>query len=94
MGLGQYNSLGEYCCPHTASSVFLILVCPDLLVLYLVVEVAGEPIVEPGWLDVAGGCRLLGQPIIVALFVDLHRQMTHLGDKGEPETLQYPVGKK
>ena len=24
-GLGQYNSLGEYCDPHTASSVFLIL---------------------------------------------------------------------
>ena len=23
MGLGQYNSLGEYCGPHTASSVFL-----------------------------------------------------------------------
>ena len=28
MGLGQYNSLGEYCGPHTASSVFLILVFP------------------------------------------------------------------
>ena len=26
MGLGQYNSLGEYCVPHTASSVFLILI--------------------------------------------------------------------
>ena len=26
MGLGQYNSLGEYCDPHTASSVFLILI--------------------------------------------------------------------
>ena len=26
MGLGQYNSLGEYCDPHTASSVFLVLV--------------------------------------------------------------------
>ena len=25
MGLGQYNSLGEYCDLHTASSVFLIL---------------------------------------------------------------------
>ena len=25
MGLGQYYSLGEYCGPHTASSVFLIL---------------------------------------------------------------------
>ena len=25
MGLGQYNILGEYCGPHTASSVFLIL---------------------------------------------------------------------
>ena len=22
-GLGQYNGLGEYCCPHTASSVFI-----------------------------------------------------------------------
>ena len=26
MGLDQYNNLGEYCGPHTASSVFLILV--------------------------------------------------------------------
>ena len=25
MGLGQYDGLGEYCGPHTASSVFLIL---------------------------------------------------------------------
>ena len=25
MGLGQYDSLGEYCGPHTASSVFLII---------------------------------------------------------------------
>ena len=24
VGLGQYDSLGEYCGPHTASSVFLI----------------------------------------------------------------------
>ena len=28
MGLGQYDSLGEYCGPHTASSEFLILVWP------------------------------------------------------------------
>ena len=26
MGLGQYNSLGEYCSPHAASFVFLILI--------------------------------------------------------------------
>ena len=26
MGLDQYNGIGEYCGPHTASSVFLILV--------------------------------------------------------------------
>ena len=26
MGLGQYNSQGEYCGPHTASSVVLILI--------------------------------------------------------------------
>ena len=25
MGLGQYNSIGEYCGPRTASSVFVIL---------------------------------------------------------------------
>ena len=30
MGLGQYNSLGEYCGPHTASSMFLILVFPPI----------------------------------------------------------------
>ena len=28
MGLGQYNSYGEYCGPHTAYSVFLILFSP------------------------------------------------------------------
>ena len=26
MDLGQYDSQGEYCCPHTSSSVFLILI--------------------------------------------------------------------
>ena len=26
MGLGHYNSLGEYCHPHNASSVFLIII--------------------------------------------------------------------
>ena len=26
MGLSQYNSLEEYCDPHTASSVFLIVI--------------------------------------------------------------------
>ena len=26
MGLGQHDSLGEYCDPHTTSSVFLMLV--------------------------------------------------------------------
>ena len=26
MGVGQYDSLGEYCGPHTASSVFLIII--------------------------------------------------------------------
>ena len=30
MGLGQYNSLGEYRGPHTASSMFLILLPIDL----------------------------------------------------------------
>ena len=29
MGLGQYDSLGEYCGPHTASSVFLILILTE-----------------------------------------------------------------
>ena len=28
MGAGQYNSLGEYCVPHTASEVFLIIIYP------------------------------------------------------------------
>ena len=31
MGLGQYNSLGEYSGPHTASSVFLILISPCVI---------------------------------------------------------------
>ena len=28
MGLGQYDGHGEYCSPHTASSVFLIVMFP------------------------------------------------------------------
>ena len=31
MGLGQFNSLGEYCDPHTAYSVFLILILRIIL---------------------------------------------------------------
>ena len=29
MDLGQYNNLGEYCRPHTASEVFLVLIFCD-----------------------------------------------------------------
>ena len=32
MGLGQYDSVGEYCGPHTASSVFLILLVYHLCI--------------------------------------------------------------
>ena len=32
-GLGQYNSLGEYCDPHTPSSVFLILIAIMILLI-------------------------------------------------------------
>ena len=37
MGLGQYNSLGEYCGPHTAASVIIILslFCIRNMTLYL-----------------------------------------------------------
>ena len=31
MGIGQYNGLGAYCGPHTASEVFLILRRPAQL---------------------------------------------------------------
>ena len=34
ISLGQYNELEEYCDPHTASSVLLILV-PNVQVIYL-----------------------------------------------------------
>ena len=37
MGLGQYNSLGEYCDPHTASSVFLIFIFYPIVVLKVMV---------------------------------------------------------
>ena len=30
MGLDEFNSLGEYCDPHTAFSVFLILLLVDI----------------------------------------------------------------
>ena len=39
MGLGQYDSQGEYCDPHTASSVFLILVLTPFESLYIVFPV-------------------------------------------------------
>ena len=46
MGLGQYNGLGEYCDPHTASSVFLILIYTDpcglSLLTFAVLSVGGE----------------------------------------------------
>ena len=41
MGLGQYNSLGEYYDPHTASSVFLILIF-TLLEIQIECSVTGE----------------------------------------------------
>ena len=34
MGLGQYDSLGEYCVPHTASFMFLILISMYLSVIH------------------------------------------------------------
>ena len=34
MGLGQYDSLGEYCGPHTASSVFLILLAAAVFTVF------------------------------------------------------------
>ena len=40
MGLGQYNSPGEYCDPHTASSVFLILL---LMSKYMPTDIRGTP---------------------------------------------------
>ena len=36
MGLGQYDSLGKYCDPHTASSVFLILASTSTAILFAV----------------------------------------------------------
>ena len=44
MGLGQCNSLGEYCVPHTASSVFL-----TLLIFFLSIDL--------GQYDVFGSLR-------------------------------------
>ena len=39
-GLGQYDGLGEYCCPHTAPSVFLIIIsmCAHLLTLRSIIN--------------------------------------------------------
>ena len=34
MGLGWHDSIGEYCGPHTASSVFLILVLRSCFIFY------------------------------------------------------------
>ena len=47
MGLGQFDSLGEYCGPHTASSVFLILLQPTGSEESGVLEVGSIPVAIP-----------------------------------------------
>ena len=52
MGLGQYNSLGEYCDPHTAASVFHIL---TLLSKYLIPSINSFPLSRALALSQNGG---------------------------------------
>ncbi len=61
------------------------------LVLNLEVEVSREPVVEEPGLDVCRGDGLRRHPVLVPLLVDLHRDVRHLSDEGEPEALQRPA---
>ena len=42
MGLGQYNNLGEYCDPYTASPVFLILLLATYVRGFMIKMTSGE----------------------------------------------------
>ena len=55
----------------------------------LEVEVACEPVVEGGPLDVARGERLQLEPVALAVLVDLHRNVVRLAHPHEPVALQH-----
>ena len=59
--------------------------------LHLVVEVAGEPVVEPRPLDVTRRRRLSLEPRLLLVVIDPHRDVVTLRDEHEPEALEQPV---
>ncbi len=64
------------------------------LVLDLEVEVSREPVVEEALRHVGGGDGLRDEPRLVALLVDLHREVRHLRHECEPEAVEHPVRKR
>ena len=60
----------------------------NLLVLYLVVEMTGEPVVEKGLLNVAGPSKLHGNPVPALVRVNVHGQVADLGHPCEPVALE------
>ena len=55
---------------------------------YLEVEMPCEPVVERAGVDVTCGLELNREPVLIEIFVDFHRQMTHLGHPRKPVALQ------
>ncbi len=62
-----------------------------LLMLYLEIEVSSEPIIEEPWGHVGGGDGLSHEPVAILLLINVHRQVRHLGDQGEPEAVKHPA---
>ena len=70
MGLGQYNSLGEYCVPHTASSVFVISILTGSLVMSLCPDGHQKPPLASGGRSDLGNVptRLSVSPVCACAF--------------------------
>ena len=77
MGLGQYNSLGEYCDPRTASSGFLILFHFKVFVILLTRARCSSFFFSfflgggGGWLIPEPFMALVGSTILIFILVSL-----------------------
>ena len=58
--------------------------------LNLVVEMSGEPVVEPSLLDIACPCQLHGDPILPFVRVYVHGEVADLSAPHKPVALQEP----
>lgn len=59
----------------------------------LEVEVAREPVVEEGLVDVACGFQLCSDPVLILVTTDVHGDVVHLSRPHKPVALQKPKKK-